>query len=118
MSAAAREPHFRSSACSVPMPEDCTESGQVGFRPEVPRTSRPKRQPRVRARRKPPLRVTGWDQRLRSTRLDFIDRLERHGFTRAAENIWRRNWLNCCAATGLVWPRSGSQSDRPGGNTT
>jgi hypothetical protein len=33
--------------------------------------------------------VNGWDQRLRSTRLDFIDRLERHGFTRATENIWR-----------------------------
>jgi hypothetical protein len=33
--------------------------------------------------------VNGWDQRLRTTRLDFIDRLERHGFTRATENIWR-----------------------------
>jgi hypothetical protein len=33
--------------------------------------------------------VNGWDQRLRSTRLDFIDRLERRGFTRATENTWR-----------------------------
>ena len=33
--------------------------------------------------------MNGWDQRLRTTRLDFIDRLERHGFTRATENIWR-----------------------------
>jgi hypothetical protein len=33
--------------------------------------------------------VNGWDQRLRSTRLDFIDRLERYGFTSATENIWR-----------------------------
>jgi hypothetical protein len=29
-----------------------------------------------------------------------------------------RNWLNCCSATALVWLGNGSQSDRPGGNTT
>ena len=33
--------------------------------------------------------MNGWDQRLRSTRLDFIDRLERYGFTKATDNIWR-----------------------------
>lgn len=44
--------------------------------------------------------MNDWGQRLRATRLDFIDRLERHGFTRATENVWQGG---VASASGSRW---------------